>query len=146
MPAARGQAPRYLPLLAGDSPDATKEFIFSAGRSIEKGGGARARARELEPRAVHTARKGGSDGGEDKWRGGRRGATTRREGRRRRGRTAGGRQSKTELEVDDRAIAVVLNVPLEFVREVARASAVAEAAHVEGSAVARHGVDGKSRC
>ncbi len=47
--------------------------------------------------------------------------------------------AKTGLEVDDRGIAVVLNVPLEFVREVARASAVAEAAHVEGGAVARHG-------
>lgn len=33
---------------------------------------------------------------------------------------------------------MVLNVPLEFVREVARASAVAEAGHVECRAAARH--------
>lgn len=48
-------------------------------------------------------------------------------------------EAKTGLEVDGGASAVVLNVPLEFVREVARASAVAEAAHVEGSPIARHG-------
>jgi hypothetical protein len=33
----------------------------------------------------------------------------------------------------------LLDVPLEFVREVARASAVAEAGHVKGRPVARHG-------
>lgn len=33
---------------------------------------------------------------------------------------------------------MVLDVPLEFVREVARASSVAEAGHVEGRPVARH--------
>jgi len=32
-----------------------------------------------------------------------------------------------------------VDVPLEFVREVARARAVAEAGHVEGGAAARHG-------
>jgi hypothetical protein len=53
-------------------------------------------------------------------------------GRRRRGRQE--KASRTGLGVDG-AIAVV-NVPLEFVREVARASAVAEAGHVEGGPVA----------
>lgn len=41
---------------------------------------------------------------------------------------------------------MVLNVPLEFVRKVARASAVAEAGHVKGGSVARHDglmIDGK---
>jgi hypothetical protein len=36
------------------------------------------------------------------------------------------------------SIAEVLDVPLEFVCKVARASAVAEAGHVERGAVARH--------
>lgn len=143
MLAARGQAPKKrIPATHGKLLARCKEgIILSPAARSERGAGAGARARE--PRANHAVLNGGSDGGEDKWREGGRGcATTRREGRRSRGRTVrGGRRSNTELEVDDRAIAVVSNVPLEFVREVARASAVAEAGHVEGGSAARHDVE-----
>jgi hypothetical protein len=55
-----------------------------------------------------------------------------------------GRDSRTGPEADDRVIEL-LDVPLEFVGKVARASAVAEARHVERGAVARHGDDGDGR-
>ena len=131
---------KYLPLLAGDSPDARKESIL--GRPLDRGereggesDGDRSRNRSLE-RFTRRGRGGATAAIilERRATTEERGKTEEREDGRRKA-----IEAKTELEVDDRGIAVVLNVPLEFVREVARASAVAEAAHVEGGPVARHG-------
>lgn len=71
--------------------------------------------------------EGGKDGGE-------KGGGGRQE------KVRGGSSSKLVIEPS----AWWLDVPLEFVREVARARAVAEAGHVEGGTGARHdGYDGR---
>jgi hypothetical protein len=58
------------------------------------------------------------------------------EGKTEEGRTAGGGSSSALMRIEPSSFRS--DVPLEFVREVARAGAVAEAGHVEGGAAARH--------
>ena len=75
MPAARGQAPTYICRFLQASRPTQGRNQFSAGRSIEgerggEGEGDRNRDRSLE-RFTRRGR-GGSDGGDNIWRGGRR--------------------------------------------------------------------------